>query len=121
MKCKNIGEVFVHVTRLRLSEMQPKNLIFWGAGATAVLGIRVTAGQGTFIRRLADDSKLSLKERIDDALGVHVPAKWRSALSDLVTILGDLTGNYAYVDQIDDEQIQAMRRICAGYWARAER
>jgi len=25
------------------------------------------------------------------------------------------------VDQIDDEQIQAMRRICAGYWARAER
>jgi len=53
---------------------QPKNLIFWGAGATAALGIRTTAGQGEFIRLLADEDR-PLMERLAHALGSDAPER----------------------------------------------
>jgi hypothetical protein len=77
---------------------QPKNLIFWGAGATAALGIRTTARQGEFIRLLADDDNKRLMERVADALGSEVPERWHSPLHDLITILGDSNENYIDID-----------------------
>jgi hypothetical protein len=88
---------------------QPRNLIFWGAGATAALGIRLTAHQGRFIRRLADDKK-ALVERVAHALGSDVPERWQSPLHDLITILGDANSNYIDIDHVNEDQIEAMRR-----------
>jgi hypothetical protein len=88
---------------------QPKNLIFWGAGATAELGMRTTQQQGKFIRELADDKK-SLAERVRAALGVNVAERWHPPLRDLITILGDANANYIDIDHMDDEQMEAMRR-----------
>jgi hypothetical protein len=88
---------------------QPKNLIFWGAGATAALGIRTTAQQGKFILLLADEGK-RLTERLAHALGSDVPERWHSPLFDLITILGDENANYKDIDRINDGQMEAMRR-----------
>jgi hypothetical protein len=88
---------------------QRKNLIFWGAGATAALGIRTTVLQGKFIRLLADDDQ-RLMERVAHALGNDVRERWHSPLYDLITILGDINANYIDIDHIDDTQMDAMRR-----------
>jgi hypothetical protein len=91
--------------------MQPQNLIFWGAGATAELGIRTTIKQGEFIRKLANDEKQKpLRERISEALGPDVPDQWHSALCELITILGDSEKNYSYINDISVDQKEAMRR-----------
>src|ERR1039458_3886594 len=93
---------------------QPQNVIFWGAGATAALGIRTTDGQTKFIRRItgADelDKPLPVKERIAKALAPNGVEPWISALSDLITILGDRNDNYRSIDSINDEERDAMRR-----------
>jgi hypothetical protein len=91
---------------------QPKNLIFWGAGATAALGIRTTDKQSNFVRHLADGgaSGKPLMERIRCALGRESTEQWCWALHDLITILGDSNDDYIYIDHIDDKQLEAMRR-----------
>jgi hypothetical protein len=59
---------------------QPQNVIFWGAGATRVLGIRATADQEHFIRCItAQNSVASLKERIREALGSGIARRWHEA------------------------------------------
>jgi hypothetical protein len=82
--------------------VQPKNLIFWGAGATAELRIRTTARQGDFIRHLANDAirGKSLTERIGDALGGNGTELWHAPLHDLISILGDSNDDYIYIDHI---------------------
>ena len=45
-----------------------RTVIFWGAGATATLGMRTTAYQGKFLRDLATGKK-NLKKRVECALG----------------------------------------------------
>ena len=45
-----------------------KTVIFWGAGATAVLGLRTTANQADALRKLAGDED-SGEERVKEALG----------------------------------------------------
>ena len=91
---------------------QPKNLIFWGAGATAELGISISKQQSEFVRHLADDQARDkpLMERIGHALGGNGTEPWHPALHDLITILGDLDENYINIDHIDDDHIDAMRR-----------
>jgi hypothetical protein len=91
---------------------QPSKLIFWGAGATAALGIRTTARQGKFIRLLADEDKDDnrLIDRVARALGSDVPERWRSPLYDIITILGDANANYVDIDYINDDPREAMRR-----------
>jgi hypothetical protein len=90
----------------------PKNIIFWGAGATKALGIRTTADQEQFIRCItgAHDSRNPLKERIAEALGSNVSQPWHDALFDLITILGDSDESYDSINEINDEQLKAMRR-----------
>jgi hypothetical protein len=67
----------------------PKNIIFWGAGATQALGIRTTARQQHFIRciTVADEPGTPLKKRIKNALGLGISQRWHDALFDLITIL----------------------------------
>jgi hypothetical protein len=96
-----------------------KKVIFWGAGATAELGIRTTAQQSHFIQSLAGtyakDKLLPLQDRIDRALGPHVAAgPLNSALLDLITVLGDRPKNYETIDAIDDNEQQAMHRSWEG-------
>ena len=91
---------------------QPQNVIFWGAGATAALGIRTTDGQTKFIRPSrahATDNK-QLAERVGEALDWINTEPWKSALVDLITILGDLDDNYDSIDFIHPDQIAAMCR-----------
>ena len=86
-------------------------VIFWGAGATATLGMRLTAQQGKFLHDLATGEKdsLSLSQRVAKAVGDEVEP-WVSALVDLLTILGD--GNeerHSHITTTKD-QMDAMRR-----------
>ena len=91
---------------------QPQNVIFWGAGATAKLGIRMTAGQEQFIRCITgvDDSRRPLKERVAEALGPKAAKLWHAALIDLITILGDTDASYDSITDVTEEQLKAMRR-----------
>lgn len=91
---------------------RPKNIIFWGAGATQALGIRTTASQQHFIRCItgADERGKLLRERVKDALGSEIPQQWHDALIDLITILGDTDKSYDSISEISDEQRKAMER-----------
>jgi len=97
---------------------QPHNVIFWGAGATAALGLRTTADQTQFIVRVtgADASdkppgeRAPLEERVAKALDPNDIEPWHSALFDLITILGDSDDAYDSIHFIDDKQLDAMRR-----------
>ena len=91
---------------------QPQYLIFWGAGATAELGMRLTARQGASVSVLADAKNPSkpLTERIAEALNPNDIEPWHSALLDLITILGDSDDVYDSIAIADDKQLDAMRR-----------
>lgn len=90
----------------------PRNLIFWGAGATAELGIRTTAQQAKTLRTLvgARGDAQPLSERIASALGRCCAAPWPQALCDLITILGDGEESHGSIHNVDADQLQAMRR-----------
>jgi hypothetical protein len=91
---------------------QPQNVIFWGAGATAALGIRTTVGQEQFIRLITgvDDPSVPLTKRVAKALGPRAVKPWHSALIDLITILGDNEGSYNSITDVTGQQLNAMRR-----------
>ncbi len=92
-------------------EQQPENVIFWGAGATAALGIRMTEGQTKFIRCITGvHSNDKLRKRIKEALGPNIGRRWCDALFDLITILGDTDRNYDSIDFINKSQLKAMDR-----------
>jgi hypothetical protein len=90
---------------------QPQNVIFWGAGATAALGIRTTAGQEQFIRLITglDEPSISLTKRVGKTLGPKAKP-WHTALIDLITILGDSESSYNSITHVTGRQFQAMRR-----------
>lgn len=94
---------------------QPQNVIFWGAGATAALGMRVTQRQGEFIQHItgaanASRHEKSLEKCIAEALAPNGTMSWSSALFDLITILGDREENYDHIGAINDDEREAMRR-----------
>src|ERR1700733_1426166 len=90
----------------------PHTLVFWGAGATRELGLRVTTDQGRFISAItgATASSQSLDERVASALDESNIDQWRTAFVDLITILGDGDDAYRSIHHIDHEQRDAMRR-----------
>lgn len=102
-----------------MSDLRPNKVIFWGAGATAELGMRMTVQQGRFIQSLTGAYERGnlppLKERIGRGLGAGVSAgPLGSALFDLITILGDRAENYGNIDAVDDAEREAMRRSWNG-------
>ena len=91
---------------------QSQNVIFWGAGATADLGLRTTSEQEQFIKRItgADVPDMPLEERIVQALSRSNIEPWHSALLDLIIILGDGDDAYSSIQFTDNKQLDAMRR-----------
>src|SRR5271168_1881653 len=91
---------------------QPQNVIFWGAGATAALGLRTTDDQTQFIMRItgADAPDKPLEKRVAKALDASDSEPWHSALLDLIIILGDSDDAYDSIHFTDDKQLDAMRR-----------
>ena len=88
-------------------------VVFWGAGATAELGMRMTAQQGQFIRQLAGLQKgapVNLSLRIRNALGMRADARQLDVMSDLLTILGDGANRSAGIHVVTAKQLAAMAR-----------
>ena len=87
-----------------------RTVIFWGAGATATLGMRTTGQQGQFIRALVPREKDSspLSQRVGEALH-NVAGPWIPALVDLLVILGD-GYEERHVATVTEQQMDAMRR-----------
>ena len=89
---------------------KPSTVVFWGAGATAKLGMRTTAAQSDYLLALAgvaDAAPAGLAERVEDALGSGADARQRRLMVDLLTILGDGTGSATLHDPTG-EQLAAM-------------
>lgn len=91
-------------------------LIFWGAGATAELGMPTTDKQADFIRNLVgvDGPDLTLRGRVDRALdsGLNnsaVATVWKNALYELIEILGDTSDSLRRIDHIGADAMEAMR------------
>ena len=92
-------------------------MLFWGAGATASLGLRTTDQQAEFLRALAPGPEKSdvpsLRTRVRTALGDCVPDRWVDAFSDLLEILGECGGTNAHkvsAAEIHEEQLVTMAR-----------
>ena len=106
-----------------MSTITTKTVVFWGAGATATLGIRTTDDQSAFLRRLAPrpDNREILEQRVRNALGV-VPDRWRKALHDLLAVLGD-DGTQADLNlaEVHRSQLAAMLRNLPGHGAKRAR
>ena len=86
-----------------------KTVVFWGAGATASLGIRTTRKQSEFIRDLAQSDGPPLDERVREALRGKADSPWGDALRDLLTILGD-DRCVAKATEVGEYELGAMRR-----------
>lgn len=80
-----------------------ETLIFWGAGATASLGLRTTAKQAETIKYLVNEQPLS--ERVKKAL--PTATAWHTVFSDLLLILGDQDKN---IYCISNEERKTMGR-----------
>ena len=91
-----------------------RTVIFWGAGATAAIGMQTTVEQAEALRKLAfgRERRNSLAQRIREALAGKAAEPWPSALHDLLTILGDgdETEEAASIFTVTRDQMQAMRR-----------
>lgn len=92
-------------------------VLFWGAGATASLGLRTTDQQAQFLRDLAPDHGKSETEsvhnRVRTALGDRASNRWVDAFSDLLQILGDrgaANGHEFSAADINTEELAAMAR-----------
>ena len=90
-----------------------RTVIFWGAGATAEIGMQTTVQQPRTLRKFASgrERRNSLTQRIRDALGDKAVEPWTSALHDLLTILGDgdETEETASIFPVTQDQMEAMR------------
>lgn len=94
---------------------QPRTVLFWGAGATASLGMPTTEGQAQFLRELCPrpNGKECLDTRVRKAFCYRVVGRWVSAFCDLLKILGDrgdAVDDGLSVADIYREQVDAMRR-----------
>ncbi len=94
---------------------EPRTVLYWGAGATASLGIRTTENQARFLRAIAPvpDGKERLQSRVRKALENEIADRWVSAFCDLLKILGDhneARDGRLSVSDILDQQLEAMGR-----------
>lgn len=83
-----------------------KILVFWGAGATATIGMRTTAEQAKSLASLASNDLLS--NRINIVL--KNATIWQKTFTDLLLILGDDLTDHQNVFHISDHAQKAMQR-----------
>lgn len=95
-----------------------KTVVFWGAGATASLGIRTTVEQSAFVQHLAPVKEARLDQRVSNALLCKAAQSclndaavscWRDALGDLLTILGDRR-SVTDATEVSEGELDAMKR-----------
>lgn len=96
---------------------QTNTVIFWGAGATAKLGMRMTAAQTKFIQVLTGvkhplDLQPNIQDRVTDALDRASKGcdELNLALVELLTILGDEDKNHKSIHNISEAERNVMRR-----------
>ena len=93
-----------------------RTVIFWGAGATAAAGMRVTGDQASFLRKIVGKpagKRTPLTQRVRDALYPVIEERSISAFNDLLIILGDHDENDENEDavfSITEDRIGVMRR-----------
>jgi len=81
----------------------PETTIFWGAGATASLGMSQTAQLGRLIRKLANKEPIT-KERFEDYFGENT-----QKVIDLLVVLGnELASNLFTVSKEESEAAQRL-------------
>lgn len=81
-------------------------MIFWGAGATATLGLRGTQDQAIAVRFLVNTApSQSLSDRVSTALVKS--SAWINPFADLLLVLGDDTEK---IHHISSDAREAMRR-----------
>ncbi len=88
-------------------------VVFWGAGATASVGMSTTERQSRFVSTISVGRNREhgpLDRRVRDALGREVGERWVSALRDLLIILGDCVGDKHPLSSISEDRMSAMRR-----------
>ena len=90
----------------------PRTVIFWGAGATAAIGMQTTVQQTDALWKLASgqEEQTSLAQRIETALEHKAEESWTSALHDLLTILGDGDEAEEAASTVTPDQRNAMCR-----------
>ena len=103
-----------------------KTVVFWGAGATADLGMPLTSQQADFLYKLASpsatkDKDRDLRSRVREALkvqtGDNTSEHWIRAFHELLTVLGDDpstvgdsdTKDAPSVDHVTQNAIDTMR------------
>jgi len=86
-----------------------ETLIFWGAGATASAGLRVTSQQATLIKSLVGGD---VCEALTDRVNCVVPTlnNWVAPLIDLLAVLGDDTNDTNDIYHITLAAREAMSR-----------
>ena len=94
---------------------EPRTVLFWGAGATASLGMSTTEDQARFLRALCPrpDGTECLRTRVRKAFKCKIADRWVTAFCELLTILGDredAADDGLSVADIHREQVEAMRR-----------
>ena len=94
-----------------------RTVLFWGAGATSSLGLRLTDQQAKFLHALAPypgkSEPDSVHIRVRNALGEGVSNRWVDAFSDLLRILGDrypATSHEFSTADINAQELAAMAR-----------
>lgn len=88
-------------------------VVFWGAGATSTLGMRMTAQQSRFLSTISgrrNGERSPLDRRVRDALGHEIGERWVLALRDLLIILGDCVGDKHPLSSISEDRMSVMRR-----------
>ncbi len=88
-----------------------ETLIFWGAGATAKLGMPTTENQTKAIKELIGSlhDAPSLAERVRNS-GISREESWNILLEDLLMVLGDDLPSGTPVGHISEETREAMKR-----------
>lgn len=95
-----------------------RTVIFWGAGATAALGLPLTQAQADFLYKLASSTASNemirdLRSRVREALQPqpddNTAEQWIRALHDLLAVLGDDTKDAPSIDHITPNAVSAMR------------
>lgn len=79
-----------------------ESLIFWGAGATASVGLRTTSQQAGAIKALVAENANELTKRVNKALSDSIA--WAAPFTDLLLILGDDTEEGKIYDVSSDAQ-----------------
>lgn len=103
----------------------PKTVIFWGAGATASLGIRTTEQQARFLQELTGAAERKpkskdIRARVTCALRPSSTASWIDVFTNFLIVLGDSETEKADNANPTSEEMAIMRGNWHGHLGRKD-